>query len=102
MGSPASPEIADIAFHKLECRIIETYMDKISLWTRFRDVIFMLFRGTQTELNILSEKIHEMHPTLKFSLVSSETEVVCLDLVIYKGHRLEQTKKLDIKTYTKL
>ena len=75
MGSWASPEIVDIAFHELESRIIEIYTNKISLWTRFRDDVFMIFCGTQVELNNLSEKINQIHPTFKFSLESSDTEV---------------------------
>ena len=38
----------------------------------------MIFCGTQVELNNLSEKINQIHPTFKFSLESSNTEVTYL------------------------
>ncbi|XP_070550150.1 uncharacterized protein [Ptychodera flava] len=40
MGSPSSPNIADITFHELELKIIHQHTTKISLWCRFRDDIF--------------------------------------------------------------
>lgn len=39
-GSNASPEIATIAFHKLEMKITSEYQNVIHFWKTFRDMTF--------------------------------------------------------------
>ena len=101
MGSPASPEIADITFHETEIKIIHEHNNKIALWLRFRDDIFLIFIGTEHELHEFVTNINQMHPTFKFSFESSSQQVKYLDLVIYKGQRYNKENILDIKTHTK-
>ena len=101
MGLPASPEIADITFHETEIKIIHEHNNKIALWLRFRDDIFLIFIGTEHELHEFVTNINQMHPTFKFSFESSSQQVKYLDLVIYKGQRYNKENILDIKTHTK-
>ena len=98
MGSAASPEIADITFHDLERKILAKYGTKIDLWRRFRDDIFMIYNGTETELENFLKEINNMHQTYKFTMESSKNKVTYLDLEIFKGHRHSQTGILDIRT----
>ena len=49
MGSPSSPEIADITFHDLEIKIIQQYDTQIIVWFRFRDDIFISITPTSHE-----------------------------------------------------
>ena len=85
MGSPPSPKIADITFHELELKILELQSENILFWVRFRDDIFMLFNGTQHDLNLWVKYINNLHPTFKFSFEISPTEITYLDLEIFKG-----------------
>ena len=101
MGSAASPEIADIIFHDLERKILAKYGTKIDLWRRFRDNIFIIYNGTETELDNFLKEINNMHQTYKFTMESSKNKVTYLDLEIFKGHRHSQTGILDIRTHTK-
>ena len=102
MGSHASPEIADITFHDMEMKIISKHRTKIDLWLRFRDDVFMIFDGTQRELNDFFTNINSMHPTFEFSIESSQQEITYLDLEIFKGQRHSETGILDMRTHTKL
>ena len=79
MGSPSSPEMSDITFHDLEMKIIQRYDTQIIVWFRFRDDIFMIFNGTEKELNKVIKEINTMHPTYEFSFESSTQEVIYLD-----------------------
>ena len=101
MGSNASPEIADIAFHELEKKIIVNNHNNIHFWKRFRDDVFAIFLGTQTELTNFIQKINTMHPTFKFSYENSTQEITFLDVVVFKGARYHKENILDIKTHTK-
>ena len=101
MGSCSSPEIADITFHVLEKRILSIYQTQIDLWFRFRDDIFMVYNGTQMELDSFHTEINRMHQTFKFTIESSEKGVTYLDLQIFKGQRHRESGILDIRTHTK-
>ena len=101
MGSPASPEIADITFNETEMKIIHDHNTKITLWLRFRDDIFLIYMGTEHKLHDFITNINEMRPTFKFSFESSSHQVTYLDLDIYKGQRYNKENVLDIKTHTK-
>ena len=101
MGSNASPEIADITFHELEMRIISENQHAIHFWKRFRDDIFMVYIGTNNELDKFIHTINELHPTFKFSFENSQQSITFLDVQIFKGPRYDQQQILDMRTHTK-
>ena len=101
MGSPASPEIADITFHNLETNIIELHKSKIYFWKRFRDDLFMIYTGTQNQLHEFITNINGLHETFKFSYEFSPHTISYLDLDIFKSHKYTNERILDTRTHTK-
>ena len=53
------------------------------------------------EFTEFAEQINGIHGTIKFTYEVSKTEVVFLDLVLYKGQRLAETGILDVRTHIK-
>ena len=45
--------------------------------------------------------INQIHPTIKFTYESSETELMFLDVTLYKGERFGRNQLLDVRTHIK-
>nr|XP_006817019.1 PREDICTED: uncharacterized protein LOC102808054 [Saccoglossus kowalevskii] len=101
MGSPSSPEIADITFHLLENQILLSGARYIKTWYRFRDDIFMVFNGTIPELHKFIQDANMLHDKYQLTFEYSMTQVTYLDLDLYKGQRFLDLNILDVKTHTK-
>ena len=57
--------------------------------------------GSMDEFTEFAEQINGIHGTIKFTYEVSKTEVVFLDLVLYKGQRFAETGILDVRTHIK-
>ena len=101
MGNILAPSYSGIFMGELEQKLIRTDSDKIKLWVRYIDDIFMAWGGTNTEFETFLSKCNDAHPTMKFTGECSSEETHFLDTTIYKGTNFRTTQTLDIKTYTK-
>ena len=101
MGHKASPAICDIVIYYLEERILKLAGENMFKWLRFRDDVFALYVGCETEAIRFLNEANEMHPTLKFKYEISHQQGIFLDTIVFKGHRFEKENVLDFKPYTK-
>lgn len=101
MGHKASPAICDIVIYYLEEKILALSDGKIFTWLRFRDDVFAIYTGNETEAISFLEKANKMHPTLKFKYNMSQTYGIFLDTVVFKGKRFSKENILDFKPYVK-
>jgi hypothetical protein len=68
-----------------ESHIYELLGDKCPFYKRFIDDIFLLWNGTQAELETILKKLNDIHPTIKFDAKFSRTSIEFLDTRIYKA-----------------
>ena len=101
MGNITAPSYSGIFMGELEQRLIMTDRDKIKLWVRYIDDIFVAWNGTDADFQAFLQRCNEAHPTMKFTGDCSSDEVHFLDTAIYKGTNFQTRPTLDIKTYTK-
>ena len=101
MGSKCSPSYACLFMGNLELQLQSMGGNKILLWLRYIDDIFLIWNGSQTEFNLYLEEINKIHRTIKFTAECSDKEINFLDTTLYKGSRFTQTGVLDIKTHVK-
>ena len=101
MGNILAPSYSGIFMGELEQKLIKSDSDKIKLWVRYIDDIFVAWHGTSTEFQTFLCRCNEAHPTMKFTGECSLEEAHFLDTTIYKGTNFQTKQTLDIKTYTK-
>ena len=75
--------------------------NKIVSHGRFREDGFIIFNGSLEEATRFFEIGNQVHPLLKFTYEISESSMVFLDTVIYKGIRFTESGVLDTKSYIK-
>ena len=80
-----------------ETHIYELIKDKCPFYKRFIDDIFLLWNGTQAELEVILEQLNQIHPTIKFDAKFSKTSIEFLDTRLYKS----TMGKLQTTLYTK-
>ena len=56
---------------------------KPNLWWRYRDDIFDLWTQETTKLDEFTAFKNSLHPTIKFTIVSSEVSLNVLDLTLW-------------------
>ena len=71
------------------------------MWKRFIDDIFLIWTGSQQQLDEFMGKINSHHRTIKFTHETSENEATFLDVTAYKGEKFQTTGILDVKTHIK-
>lgn len=101
MGTKMAPAYANIFIGHLEPKLQEAGKDKILIWKRFIDDIFIIWTGTHDEFLTCMDKINTLHTTIKFTHECSETQITFLDIILYKGTRFQENGTLDIKTHIK-
>ena len=84
MGTPLAPSAANLFMGWLEQQLLQHSPVSINkeTWKRFIDDIFMLFCGTDEELMQFTTFINQFHPTIKFTVNSSDQSVPFLDINI--------------------
>ena len=76
MGSKASTSYANLFMGEFEKRYIYPKLkDKCPLYLRYIDDIFLLWQGTETELQQFIKDINSAHPTIKFESCYSREHV---------------------------
>ena len=85
MGTRCADSYANIYMHKRDTEIINLLKHLIKHYKRFIDDIFFIFFGTTQELLQYHHTINQLHPTIKYSLEHSPTEIHFLDRTIYIG-----------------
>ena len=84
MGTPMAPAVANLFMGWLERKILENSPVTLTQnqWKRFIDDIFVLWLGSQEDLQTFSRHLNTLHPTIKFTAASSRTEIPFLDILI--------------------
>ena len=100
MGTKMAPAYANLFMGKIEIKL-QAMTDKIFIWKRFIDDIFIIWTGTKNELEQFIHKANAMHKTIKFTFEVDETSLTFLDTTVYKGPTFTDTNTLDIKTHIK-
>ena len=101
METKMAPAYANIFMGNLEKQLLNRGKDKILLWRRFIDDIFVIWNGSEAEFKQYMEDINTLHRTIKFTHECSNQEIVFLDVTVYKGPRFLQEGILDVKTHIK-
>ena len=60
-----------------------------------------LWDRSKPDIEAFIEQANLHHPTIKFTSEISDTEIVFLDTVVYKGTRFKEKSILDVKTHFK-
>eukprot|EP00731_Ephydatia_muelleri_P027522 Em0019g395a len=101
MGTKCAPAYASIFMGHVEKTLQVMAGDKVLLWRRFIDDIFLVYGGTREQFNQYMAEINGIHPTIKFTSECSDEQVTFLDVAVHKGERFKQNGVLDVKTYIK-
>lgn len=101
MGTKLAPAYANIFMSVIETQLLTMAGNNAILWKRFIDDIFVAWKGSISEFEEFAAAINTIHDTIKFTHEVSETEVVFLDLTLYKGQRFANSGILDVKTHIK-
>ena len=72
-----------------------------SICGRYIDDIFIIWTGSDEDLETFMGKINSTHPTIKFTHECDDNELTFLDMTVYKGPTFTETGILDIKTHIK-
>jgi hypothetical protein len=82
MGTPLAPSAANLFMGWLERQLLDNSPVPIDqdTWKRFIDDIFLLWTGSTEELDTFINFINAYHPSIKFSVNSSEVFVPFLDI----------------------
>lgn len=81
MGPKNACSYADLAMGVIDQKA-KSGIIKPRLWWRYRDDIFDLWTQGTTKLNDFTDFINSLYPTIKFTVVSSETSLNVLDLTL--------------------
>ena len=101
MGTKCAPAYASIFMGHVEETLQAMAGDKVLLWRRFIDDIFLVYGGTREQFDQYMAEINGIHPTIKFTSECSNVQVTFLDMAVHKGERFKQNGVLDIKPYIK-
>ncbi|XP_070189013.1 uncharacterized protein [Littorina saxatilis] len=84
MGTPMAPSVANLFMAALERKLFQQSPVPVNseLWRRYIDDIFMLWTGTDDDLDTFLKHINSLHPTIKFTHHSSLERVSFLDISV--------------------
>ncbi|XP_070548154.1 uncharacterized protein [Ptychodera flava] len=103
MGSKVAPSYANITMGKLEKQILANCPTKPMQWRRFIDDIRFIWLKTLQELLQFHEYCNSIHPSLKFTIEYSDTEISFLDTKMMmrenKIHTTVYSKPTDKHSY---
>ncbi len=104
MGSKCSATVSNLFVEEIEKKFVYTYKFQPLLWKRFIDDIFFIWTYSKEELNLFIEHLNSCHPTIKFTVIISETGVDYLDITVKVDNEGEvyttlYSKPTDTHTY---
>ena len=93
MGTPMAPTAANLFMAKFEKELLLKCPWKIQqdLWKRYIDDIFFLWTSPPEDLPKFEKWANSLHPTIKFTLQSSNSDITFLDLHIHLQEGYFQT-----------
>jgi hypothetical protein len=93
MGAQSSVKYANIFMHKFLTKYIAQYSHYLpDFFARLVDDIFFLWNSDLDSLKTFVEQLNQFHPTIKFELNYSYTEISFLDTIVYIENNLLKTK----------
>ena len=101
MGTKTVITFANIFMAHIETAILSKRVLKPTVWKRYIDDVFSQWDVSKPDIETFNEEANSHHPTIKFTAEISDTEIVFLDTIIYKGTRFHEKSVLDVKTHFK-
>ena len=98
MDTKTAVSFANIFMTHIETAILSKSVFKPTVWKRYIDDVFSLWDISKPDIETFIEEANLHHPTIKFTAAISDTEIVFLDKIIYKGTRFHEKSVLDVKT----
>ena len=86
MGTICAPNYANIFMGKFERNFIYPCLQTFAnFYCQFIDDIFLLWKGSETQLVDFITRLNSRHPTIKFDFKYSQSSIEFLDTKIYKN-----------------
>ena len=83
MGTECAPSYANLFMGKFEeMYILPQHLNKCSLYLRYIDDIFFIWKNSEAELKSFFKEINEIHPAIKFDVKYSYKEISFLDTTV--------------------
>ena len=84
MGTPMAPTVANLFMGLLESQILDQSPIKINIetWKRFIDDIFILWLGTEQDIDTFVSFLNTFHPTIKFTAKKARDQIPFLDILV--------------------
>ena len=107
MGSKLAPAYANTFMGKLEKAILAGSSHRPIYYRRFIDDIFMLWPHSEEELIRFIQHMNRENKSIQFTYEKSQSEIVFLDVVVYKAKRCteaapeDSTHILNVRTHIK-
>ena len=99
MGTPLAPTLAILFMSDLEESFLQTQEFVPYFFKRYIDDCFLIWLHGREKLDIFFENFNNYHPTIKFEMVVSTTEINFLDLNIYKPTNFDTLRTLATRTH---
>uniref|UniRef100_A0AAR5QKP0 Reverse transcriptase domain-containing protein n=1 Tax=Dendroctonus ponderosae TaxID=77166 RepID=A0AAR5QKP0_DENPD len=97
MGIPLSPVVANLFMEKFEETALSTAPLKPTIWYRYVDDTFMLWRLGRESLDIFLDHLNKRHPDIQFTMeVEQNHQLAFLDVLVSR-----EGNRLDHKVYRK-
>ena len=93
MGTECAPAYASIFIGHVEEMLQAMAGDKVLLWRRFIDDIFLVYGGTREQFD---QYMVEINGAIKFTPECSDDKVTFLDMAVHKGERFRHNGVLDV------
>ena len=98
MDTKTAVSFANIFMAHIETAILSKSVFKPTVWKRYINNVFFQWDISKPDIETFIEEANLHHPTIKFTAEISDTEIVFLDTIIYKGTRFHEKSILDVKT----
>jgi len=93
MGAQSSVKFANIYMHKLLTKFKQAYKQYLpEFFGRLVDDIFTIWNDDLKSLQNFVKMLNEFHPTIKFELKYSQTDIQFLDTIVYIENNTLKTK----------
>lgn len=97
MGTKMAPSYANIFMGDLEEKLLNQTELKPTIWRRYIDDIFAIYRASEDEIHQHIRHLNNLHPTIKFTAEIHHNSIDFLDVTVYRGPNNELHTKVFIK-----
>ena len=101
MGTKLAPALATLYLAHIEEEFLRGHSQRPLVWFRYIDDIFAVWSYDRPAFDLFLADLNALRPRLRFTATISATEVVFLDLVVYKGPSFVASGRLDSRLYRK-